>query len=145
MSCQGTLNTQRSRRPVTVSSMSSLESSASAYDTAQEQASLPETSNNIVSSSTLDSMIQSPPHTNSAVPDEETSSSNPPVASSSFGPSGMLLSAPVPIISRPAAAIQAPAPANNNHAVAEFIFQLTKMLTDDNRDVIEWTNGNFTA
>ena len=28
-----------------------------------------------------------------------------------------------------------------HHAVAEFLFQLTKMLQDDNRVYIEWING----
>ena len=32
-------------------------------------------------------------------------------------------------------------PANNTNTVAEFLYQLTKMLTDDNREVIEWSNG----
>ena len=37
-------------------------------------------------------------------------------------------------------------PNNNSDApltttVPEFLYQLTKMLTDDNKDVIEWANG----
>lgn len=35
----------------------------------------------------------------------------------------------------------APVPANNT--VAEFLYQLTKMLTEDNRQVIEWCNGKI--
>jgi len=31
----------------------------------------------------------------------------------------------------------------NHNTVAEFLYQLTKMLTDDNRDVIEWSNGKI--
>lgn len=63
--------------------------------------------------------------------------------------------APVPIVpSHPTAAAAAvtpvlapsapaatPAPANNT--VAEFLYQLTKMLTDDNREVIEWSNSKI--
>jgi len=30
-----------------------------------------------------------------------------------------------------------------NNTVAEFLYQLTKMLTDDNREVIEWSNGKI--
>jgi hypothetical protein len=131
-------NTQSSRRPVAVSSMSSLESSASAHDKVQEQTPFPETS-------TLDSMIPSPPHTNSVDLDNETSSNVPLAVSPSLYTSGTVLPAPVPIISRPAASVPAPAPVSNNNTVAEFIFQLTKMLTDDNKDVIEWSNGNFPA
>jgi HSF-type DNA-binding len=33
------------------------------------------------------------------------------------------------------------APANNS--VAEFLYQLTKMLTDDNKEVIEWSNSKI--
>ncbi len=29
----------------------------------------------------------------------------------------------------------------NNNTVPEFLYQLTKMLTDNNRDIIEWSNG----
>lgn len=29
------------------------------------------------------------------------------------------------------------------NSVPEFLYQLTKMLTDDNREVIEWSNGTF--
>jgi hypothetical protein len=54
-----------------------------------------------------------------------------------------LLSGSVPMITTVAASV--PAPATNNNTVAEFIFQLTKMLTDDNREVIEWANGKFTS
>jgi hypothetical protein len=38
--------------------------------------------------------------------------------------------------STPAAATQP-----NNNTVAEFLYQLTKMLTDNNKETIEWTNG----
>jgi hypothetical protein len=30
-----------------------------------------------------------------------------------------------------------------HNTVAEFLYQLTKMLTDNNREVIEWSNGAF--
>merc|ERR1712232_1075128 len=33
--------------------------------------------------------------------------------------------------------------ASANNTVAEFLYQLTKMLTDDNREVIEWANGKI--
>jgi hypothetical protein len=29
------------------------------------------------------------------------------------------------------------------NAVPEFLYQLTKMLTDNNREIIEWSNGKF--
>jgi hypothetical protein len=67
------------------------------------------------------------------------------IASSSSAPMGMLLSAPVPIVNTMSVAavpvaVSAPAAPNNN-TVAEFLFQLSKMLTDDNKEVIEWSNG----
>ena len=31
-----------------------------------------------------------------------------------------------------------------NNSVPEFLYQLTKMLTDDHRDIIEWSNGKYT-
>ena len=30
-----------------------------------------------------------------------------------------------------------------NNSIPEFLYQLIKMLTEDNRDVIEWTNGTW--
>jgi hypothetical protein len=35
--------------------------------------------------------------------------------------------------------------AAGTNSVPEFLYQLTKMLTDDNRDIIEWTNGTSTG
>merc|ERR1719201_286921 len=35
------------------------------------------------------------------------------------------------------------APSAADNTVAEFLYQLTKMLTDDNREVIEWNNGKI--
>jgi hypothetical protein len=43
------------------------------------------------------------------------------------------------------AAAQAPAASAssqpNSNNVAEFLFQLSKMLTDDNKEIIEWSKG----
>ena len=30
-----------------------------------------------------------------------------------------------------------------NHSIPEFLYQLTKMLTDDNKAIIEWSNGTY--
>ena len=49
----------------------------------------------------------------------------------------------VPIVPSHPSAIPVPATsgaAPANSSVAEFLYQLTKMLTDDNREVIEWSN-----
>jgi HSF-type DNA-binding len=32
---------------------------------------------------------------------------------------------------------------NQSQPVAEFLYQLTKMLTDDNSEIIEWTDGRI--
>eukprot|EP00542_Grammatophora_oceanica_P021822 CAMPEP_0194027366 /NCGR_PEP_ID=MMETSP0009_2-20130614/1523_1 /TAXON_ID=210454 /ORGANISM="Grammatophora oceanica, Strain CCMP 410" /LENGTH=498 /DNA_ID=CAMNT_0038666411 /DNA_START=307 /DNA_END=1803 /DNA_ORIENTATION=+ len=58
------------------------------------------------------------------------------------------LPTPVPIMPCiPSSSLpQAPPPAPvqpNNNTVAEFLYQLTKMLTDDNKSVIEWSNGKI--
>jgi hypothetical protein len=109
--------------------------------------------NNVVSSSTLSSIggAASPTHISSNVSEKEAPVVNDPVASSSsMEPTGMLLSAPsVSSVAGPAAAAppvarQAPAlAAPNSNTVAEFLFQLSKMLTDDNSEVIEWSNGKW--
>lgn len=49
------------------------------------------------------------------------------------------VNAPVPIM--PSSAATTPTP--NTNTVAEFLYQLTKMLTDDNREIIEWANGKI--
>mmetsp|Transcript_37244 Transcript_37244/g.90388 ORF Transcript_37244/g.90388 Transcript_37244/m.90388 type:complete len:611 (+) Transcript_37244:435-2267(+) len=43
----------------------------------------------------------------------------------------------------PVGAVAAAAAANQHHPVAEFLYQLTKMLTDDNSEIIEWTDGRI--
>lgn len=39
--------------------------------------------------------------------------------------------------------VTASTPAPNTNTVPEFLYQLTKMLTDDNRDIIEWSNSKI--
>jgi hypothetical protein len=109
---------------------------------------MPVADGNVVSSSTLNSIggATSPTHISSNVSEKEAPMVKDPVASSSSSsmvPTGMLLSAPsVPSV--PPVAVQAPAPAApNSNTVAEFLFQLSKMLTDDNSEVIEWSNGKW--
>lgn len=151
---------QNSRRPVAVSSMSSLDSLIDAAldnTTVQSDDQVVQMpvggESNVVSSSTLSSIggAASPTHISSNVSEKEAPVVNDVVASSSSTePTGMLLSAPsVPSVAAPAAvappvARQAPAPAApNSNTVAEFLFQLSKMLTDDNNEVIEWSNGKW--
>lgn len=43
----------------------------------------------------------------------------------------------------PMGAVAAAAAANQHHPVAEFLYQLTKMLTDDNSEIIEWVDGRI--
>mmetsp|Transcript_9590 Transcript_9590/g.28634 ORF Transcript_9590/g.28634 Transcript_9590/m.28634 type:complete len:479 (+) Transcript_9590:69-1505(+) len=45
----------------------------------------------------------------------------------------------------PIATVSAPQAATNqpHHPVAEFLYQLTKMLTDDNNEIIEWVDGRI--
>ncbi|VEU39942.1 unnamed protein product [Pseudo-nitzschia multistriata] len=41
------------------------------------------------------------------------------------------------------AGVGAPGPNQPHHPVAEFLYQLTKMLTDDNNEIIEWVDGRI--
>mmetsp|Transcript_16457 Transcript_16457/g.27889 ORF Transcript_16457/g.27889 Transcript_16457/m.27889 type:complete len:509 (-) Transcript_16457:60-1586(-) len=55
---------------------------------------------------------------------------------------------PVPIMpslpsTTPHATVTPASSTNNANTVAEFLYQLTKMLTDDNKEVIEWSNGRI--
>lgn len=43
---------------------------------------------------------------------------------------------------QPVDAAAMPEPATGN-SIPEFLYQLTKMLTDDNREIIEWSNGKY--
>jgi hypothetical protein len=36
-----------------------------------------------------------------------------------------------------------PDPDGQHHPIAEFLYQLTKMLTDDNAEVVEWVDGRI--
>lgn len=140
-----------SRRPVTVSSMSSLDSSASFLDAAFDKSTgdhdqMPVPGNNVVSSSTLSSIGASP--TLTGISEKEVTSAN--NSNDSSVPTGMLLSAPysaAPAATLPAPVASAPphaaSAAPNTNTVAEFLFQLSKMLTDDNREIIEWSNGEL--
>lgn len=143
-----TTSATNSRRPVAVSSMSSLDSSTSFLDADFDEAFDSEQipvgdANNVVSSSTLSSIGASPNLT--GISEQEPATAN--HISNISGPSGMLLSAAGPsesAASLPAAA-QAPAASAssqpNSNNVAEFLFQLSKMLTDDNKEIIEWSKG----
>jgi len=96
-------------------------------------------------SSSLDSFIMTLPSVeengvitgrdaeNSSVPQTSVSSNGAPVASGNF------LS---PSLSFSSAAATNSVVASNNH-VPEFLYQLTKMLTDDNREIIEWSKGRI--
>jgi len=51
------------------------------------------------------------------------------------------LTAPIPSVSSAAVSEETPIVANTT--VPEFLYQLTKMLSDDNRTIIEWSNGKI--
>eukprot|EP00544_Gedaniella_sp_CCMP2646_P015033 CAMPEP_0202485252 /NCGR_PEP_ID=MMETSP1361-20130828/4135_1 /ASSEMBLY_ACC=CAM_ASM_000849 /TAXON_ID=210615 /ORGANISM="Staurosira complex sp., Strain CCMP2646" /LENGTH=433 /DNA_ID=CAMNT_0049114105 /DNA_START=236 /DNA_END=1537 /DNA_ORIENTATION=+ len=145
-----TSSATNSRRPVAVSSMSSLDSSTSFLDADFDEAFDNEQitvgdANNVVSSSTLSSIGASPNLT--GISEQEAATAN--HINNISGPPGMLLSAPGPsesAASLPAAAQAPAAPASsqpNSNNVAEFLFQLSKMLTDDNKEIIEWSKGQI--
>lgn len=43
----------------------------------------------------------------------------------------------------PSTGVVVPSALPTTNTVPEFLYQLTKMLSDHNRDVIEWSNGKF--
>lgn len=109
----------------------------------EDESQMPAAERNVVSSSTLSSIGKSPPLNSTEAPANGVSSANAATISSSSAPTGMMLTAPVAIAPSPAVA-PTPAPAApNNNTVAEFLFQLSKMLTDDNKEIIEWNNGTY--
>lgn len=79
-----------------------------------------------------------------APPDTGNTSTQGPSVQTSFSPGVVSLSGQslVPIMpsTQPATAT---ALQTNNNTVAEFLYQLTKMLTDNNKETIEWTNGKY--
>lgn len=110
-------------------------------------AQMPVGDTNVVSSATLSSIGASPTHISSNSSTKEAPVNNCEATdslSAAVAPTGMVLSAPAPDAQSAAAPapVQAPAAPNNN-TVAEFLFQLSKMLTDDNKEIIEWNNGKL--
>ena len=61
-------------------------------------------------------------------------------------PAAMPTQPPAPVSAPSATAAPPTAPGGPNqphHPVAEFLYQLTKMLTDDNNEIIEWVDGRI--
>jgi len=150
------------RVPVTVSSTSSLESfnpisnteTESAIDAilsnSSRQYSFPEASFSIIpvaNPMTAESGIRTRTDAGSMLPSSENvrtmqvpQSGVVPKGLKNF--SGFPLQALVPIMPATPSAPATPIETNSN-TVAEFLFQLTKMLTDNNKEIIEWTNGKI--
>lgn len=121
----------------------SLDASAAATDGADKQPRhVISAANSVTSSNSLSS----------------TKSAAPPPASAGGGAPSLFLSGgapqPAPATSAPAAATSTSAPVPGvdpasitlnapPHPVAEFLFQLTKMLTDNNSKYIEWRNASI--
>lgn len=139
-------------RPVAISSTSSLDSFATSYTQANidnsssrsNAAVIKEESSSAIKQDNQQEIVQRQPpcptSNNSTVVSSRPSLIPFPLSSS---PSAT----PVPIMpSHPSFATSASnsnkVPASNN-TVAEFLYQLTKMLTDDNREIIEWNNGKI--
>jgi hypothetical protein len=115
-------------KPVTVSSTSSME-------TLQKDA-----SNFVGSSHSLSaepSLVRSIPDTSHSV--GVSSYGNQSNFSTSMPSSISLVRNPM---RSPSTGVVIPSVASPN-AVPEFLYQLSKMLTDNNRDIIEWSNGEY--
>ena len=70
---------------------------------------------------------------------------NPAIPTLSAMPSSTLSLAPRPPHAQiPSTGVTVTSPAANTaNTIPEFLYQLTKMLTDNNREIIEWSDGKF--
>lgn len=118
-------------RPKTVSSTSSMETAASM------QKDIGNISDGSLVVSVEPSIVRSfPQQTHTTVTEnyKVQTSANTATPSASIG--GLTQSR----LRSPTASVVFPS-ATNANTVPEFLYQLTKMLTDNNRDIIEWSNG----
>lgn len=121
-------------KPVTVSSSTSSMETASSFH--NDRASMIGTQ--IVSNDP--SLIRTtPPAAHSIQYSTQTASPSPSAAAAAFPSSISLVHNP---LRSPATGVVIPSIASSN-AVPEFLYQLTKMLTDNNRDIIEWSSGKI--
>lgn len=134
------------RRPVAVSSTSSLDSFT---------ANLPQQAHHETDTYVTDSSLSAPTPFVPSLNERFSESSNAIVSNPLAAQRPNLVpnstasapaSAPIPIVPLhpsiiPVVVPSTAVPANNT--VAEFLYQLTKMLTDDNREVIEWANSKI--
>lgn len=138
MANKDTLILEEGYQPPAVSSQSSLES-LHAHSTRGSSMSLKSTNNfndrtrNQQQPQTSSILQSAPPSTNSSVISPATTHPNTMmgVPSSLVLPPNQIL----PLIS------SAHITGSSSSNVPEFLYQLTKMLNDNNKDVIEWTNG----
>ncbi len=79
----------------------------------------------------------------------KTLSTNPPIqpassaAMSAQPPLPVSNPVPAPTPAQPSTGVASAGPNQPHHPVAEFLYQLTKMLTDDNNEIIEWVEGRI--
>ena len=67
-----------------------------------------------------------------------------PIATSQIDPSAPLVTrGPTPAAAAPAETGLVAGDSVASNSVPEFLYQLTRMLTDDNKKIIEWSNGTF--
>mmetsp|Transcript_16758 Transcript_16758/g.40855 ORF Transcript_16758/g.40855 Transcript_16758/m.40855 type:complete len:402 (-) Transcript_16758:215-1420(-) len=118
-------------KPVTVSSTSSMETAASFNNDRANMIGTQIVSNN-------PSLIRTAlPTTHST--EYATQDSSAPTGAAGFPSSISLVRNP---LRSPSTGVVIPSVASPN-AVPEFLYQLTKMLTDNNRDIIEWSTGKI--
>lgn len=126
--------------PKHVSSASSFETAFSGHNDREAECSI---SDPILIQQVVDEAMQAPESSNT---DTRQDSYQPDPAGVS---SETLVSVPDTSVSQnhvhisPATGIIVPAGGPNTNTVPEFLYQLTKMLTDNNRDIIEWSNGEM--
>ena len=134
-------------KPATVSSTVSMETAASASNGLSSSA----PSQLSHDQQTLDGSLPAEGQATTHVAPVATSQSYPSnITPPTYPPNGSTQSAtypsPLSLVPRPEH-VPAPPPATTSvhtattNTVPEFLYQLTKMLTDNNRDTIEWSNG----
>lgn len=141
-----------STRPVAISSTSSLDSFATSYTQNFVDVSIQQDSAVVIKEENASAILENEKQQQISSPDVSCPATNNltvvssrpslvsyPVATSSTAGSVTIPSLPSSVSS----SANSSKGSSGNNTVAEFLYQLTKMLTDDNRETIEWNNGKI--
>lgn len=127
-----TPGSERALAPKPVSSTSSMETTLSGHLDMESGVSLGQTIN---TQQALDSTVVGPERTYANQYNMQAARVPDPVVTSSIN------STVGQVQISPSTGVVVPSVVPSTNTVPEFLYQLTKMLTDNNRDIIEWSNG----